>query len=186
MRGYVRVDQLTVTDMDRFYASYLTVYVVYVNRVGHEDGIAFWGGSEIVAPDGSDVRVLLQLDRGGMAHFELAAGQMEISVRDRGGGIRGVSASHDRMGVGLAVISALADRSEFVNPPEGGTEVRMSFTGRGTKPALERAEAHDWPKDLDGDVVARLSALIVVRGLLDNQTNHYVGVSEGAVKERTD
>src|SRR5205807_5962971 len=28
--------------MDRFYASYLTVYVVYVNRVGHEDGIAFW------------------------------------------------------------------------------------------------------------------------------------------------
>jgi predicted amidohydrolase len=39
--------------MDRFYASYLTVYVVYVNRVGHEDGIAFWGGSEIVAPDGT-------------------------------------------------------------------------------------------------------------------------------------
>ena len=41
--------------MDRFYASYLTVYVVYVNRVGHEDGIAFWGGSEIVAPDGTVV-----------------------------------------------------------------------------------------------------------------------------------
>jgi predicted amidohydrolase len=39
--------------MDRFYASYLTLYVVYVNRVGHEDGIAFWGGSEIVAPDGT-------------------------------------------------------------------------------------------------------------------------------------
>ena len=39
--------------MDRFYASYLTVYIVYVNRVGHEDGIAFWGGSEIVAPDGT-------------------------------------------------------------------------------------------------------------------------------------
>ena len=39
--------------MDRFYASYLTVYVVYVNRVGNEDGVAFWGGSEIVAPDGT-------------------------------------------------------------------------------------------------------------------------------------
>ena len=98
--------------------------------------------------------------------FELAAGQMEISVRDRGGGIRGVSASHDRMGVGLAVISALADRSEFVNLPEGGTEVRMSFTGRGTKPALERAEAHDWPKDLDGDVVARLSSARLLKGVL--------------------
>jgi len=39
--------------MDRFYAQYLTVYVVFANRVGHEDGIAFWGGSEIVAPDGT-------------------------------------------------------------------------------------------------------------------------------------
>ncbi|HET7701573.1 MAG TPA: nitrilase-related carbon-nitrogen hydrolase, partial [Candidatus Limnocylindria bacterium] len=39
--------------MDRFYAQYLTLHVVFVNRVGHEDGIAFWGGSEVVAPDGS-------------------------------------------------------------------------------------------------------------------------------------
>lgn len=39
--------------MDRFYAQYLTVYVVFVNRVGHEDGIGFWGGSEVVAPDGT-------------------------------------------------------------------------------------------------------------------------------------
>jgi predicted amidohydrolase len=41
--------------MDRFYAQYLTLYVVFVNRVGHEDGIAFWGGSEIVAPNGDVV-----------------------------------------------------------------------------------------------------------------------------------
>ena len=41
--------------MDRFYAQYLTVYVVFVNRVGHEDGIGFWGGSEVVAPDGTVV-----------------------------------------------------------------------------------------------------------------------------------
>jgi len=41
--------------MDRFYASYLTMYVVFVNRVGHEDGIGFWGGSEVVAPDGTVV-----------------------------------------------------------------------------------------------------------------------------------
>lgn len=39
--------------MDRFYAQYLTLYVVFANRVGHEDGIAFWGGSEVVAPDGT-------------------------------------------------------------------------------------------------------------------------------------
>ena len=41
--------------MDRFIAQYLTLYVVFANRVGHEDGIAFWGGSEIVAPDGTVV-----------------------------------------------------------------------------------------------------------------------------------
>jgi NAD+ synthase (glutamine-hydrolysing) len=39
--------------MDRFYAQYLTVYIVFVNRVGHEDGVGFWGGSEVVAPDGT-------------------------------------------------------------------------------------------------------------------------------------
>ncbi|MBI2774059.1 MAG: hypothetical protein HYX56_06170 [Chloroflexi bacterium] len=41
--------------MDQFYAQYLTLYVVFVNRVGNEDGIGFWGGSEIVAPDGTVV-----------------------------------------------------------------------------------------------------------------------------------
>jgi predicted amidohydrolase len=41
--------------MDRFYAQYLTVYVVFANRAGHEDGIGFWGGSEVVAPDGTVV-----------------------------------------------------------------------------------------------------------------------------------
>ncbi|MBI3522592.1 MAG: carbon-nitrogen hydrolase [Chloroflexi bacterium] len=38
--------------MDQFYAQYLTLYLIFVNRVGHEDGIGFWGGSEIVGPDG--------------------------------------------------------------------------------------------------------------------------------------
>lgn len=41
--------------MDRFYAQYLTMYVVFANRVGLEDGISFWGGSEVVAPDGTVV-----------------------------------------------------------------------------------------------------------------------------------
>jgi predicted amidohydrolase len=39
--------------MDRFYAQYLTVYVVFANRVGLEDGVAFWGGSEVIGPDGT-------------------------------------------------------------------------------------------------------------------------------------
>jgi mannose-6-phosphate isomerase-like protein (cupin superfamily) len=36
-----------------------------------------------VAPDGSDVRVLLQLGRGGMAHFQLAPGQTSSAVTHR-------------------------------------------------------------------------------------------------------
>ena len=36
-----------------------------------------------VAPDGSDVRVLLGVTAGGMAHFELAAGEVSIAVRHR-------------------------------------------------------------------------------------------------------
>lgn len=34
-------------------ASFLTVRVVYVNRVGVEDGLTFWGGSEVIDPDGT-------------------------------------------------------------------------------------------------------------------------------------
>src|SRR3989442_12298649 len=36
-----------------------------------------------VAPDGSDVRILLGLKGGGLAHFELAPGRTSIAVRHR-------------------------------------------------------------------------------------------------------
>ena len=36
----------------RTYAQLFTVYVVYCNRVGYEDGINFWGGSRVVDPEG--------------------------------------------------------------------------------------------------------------------------------------
>ncbi|MBQ39406.1 MAG: cupin domain-containing protein [Candidatus Latescibacteria bacterium] len=38
---------------------------------------------DAVAPDGSDVRILLDLPAGGMAHFELAAGQTSTAVTHR-------------------------------------------------------------------------------------------------------
>ena len=38
---------------------------------------------DAVAPDGSDVRVLLRLGRGSMAHFELAAGRVSRAVAHR-------------------------------------------------------------------------------------------------------
>ncbi|MBV8196426.1 MAG: carbon-nitrogen hydrolase, partial [Candidatus Dormibacteraeota bacterium] len=39
----------------RTYAQLFTSYVVYCNRDGYEDGIAFWGGSRVVGPGGAVV-----------------------------------------------------------------------------------------------------------------------------------
>jgi len=36
-------------------ARFLTCRVIYVNRVGYEDGVGFWGGSHVVAPSGEIV-----------------------------------------------------------------------------------------------------------------------------------
>ncbi len=36
-------------------ARFLTCRVIYINRVGYEDGVAFWGGSHVVAPSGEIV-----------------------------------------------------------------------------------------------------------------------------------
>ena len=46
----------------------------------HFDTMQLPAVPDVVAPDGSDVRVLLQLGRGSMAHFELAAGRVSRAV----------------------------------------------------------------------------------------------------------
>lgn len=38
--------------LNRMYAHFFTQHVVFVNRVGYEDGVGFWGGSEVVGPEG--------------------------------------------------------------------------------------------------------------------------------------
>ncbi|HEX7594058.1 MAG TPA: nitrilase-related carbon-nitrogen hydrolase [Anaerolineae bacterium] len=45
----------TVNNFLRTYAELMTTYVFFCNRVGVEDGITFWGGSRVLAPDGSVV-----------------------------------------------------------------------------------------------------------------------------------
>jgi predicted amidohydrolase len=55
-RGLTEAERLTITETwERLTAHYAQMYsqvVVFVNRVGYEDGINFWGGSEVVGPDG--------------------------------------------------------------------------------------------------------------------------------------
>lgn len=41
--------------LNRCYARFLGAAVVFANRVGYEDGVCFWGGSEVIGPDGSVV-----------------------------------------------------------------------------------------------------------------------------------
>jgi mannose-6-phosphate isomerase-like protein (cupin superfamily) len=40
-------------------------------------------GRDVIAPDGSDVRILLALSGGGMAHFELRSGRTSMAVKHR-------------------------------------------------------------------------------------------------------
>jgi predicted amidohydrolase len=42
----------TWRDITRFYARTLQCFVVFVNRVGREPGLRFWGGSHVYAPGG--------------------------------------------------------------------------------------------------------------------------------------
>jgi serine/threonine-protein kinase RsbW len=74
--------------------------------------------------------------------LEIANGSVLATVRDHGGGIRHASSpADDRMGVGLAVISALADRAEFLTASDGGTEVRMAFRVSAGVQVLDRGPA---------------------------------------------
>jgi serine/threonine-protein kinase RsbW len=59
----------------------------------------------------------------------VAHDRVEAAVHDSGSGILNVSSADDRMGVGLAVITALSERAEFISNPGEGTLVRMAFAG---------------------------------------------------------
>jgi anti-sigma regulatory factor (Ser/Thr protein kinase) len=100
---------------------------------------------------------------------EIGPEHLQVWVRDEGAGIRGVAPTTDRMGVGLAVISALTDQASFSSRPDGGTEVRMSFDGGTAKVALpEGAELNgdDWSAGLSGAVVVRLAPTELLPGVL--------------------
>jgi hypothetical protein len=100
---------------------------------------------------------------------EIEPDRIQVRVRDFGQGMRGLAASPDRMGVGLAVISALSSQAEFSSAPDGGTEVRMSFSADLTKAGLAggaELNGAGWPEGLDGDVVVRLAPMDLLAGIL--------------------
>lgn len=103
--------------------------------------------------------------------LEIRDDEIGATIRDWGAGNQRVGPSDERMGVGLAVISALADRAEFINAADGGTEVRMAFTDRGAdiRPLEHRLGADPAagvPVQLSGDVVVTLWPVGMLAGVL--------------------
>jgi serine/threonine-protein kinase RsbW len=118
-------------------------------------------------------------DRPGPLSVELAANPegVEILVRDHGCGIRQAVPEHDGLKVGLALMSALADRAEFINVPDGGTEVRLSFAHRASGSRMTKtgtlaqgAGSPSWytePRSgLTGEVVLTVSPVALLGPIL--------------------
>jgi serine/threonine-protein kinase RsbW len=108
------------------------------------------------------------------------ADAIRVVVRDHGTGLGRVTTSDDRMGVGLPVIHALADRAEFSPAHEGGTEVRMEFAGRRVGKLLpDRAtnpeSAPDLPVLLSGDVVVTVSSVGLLTSVLGRLSRSVAG-----------
>jgi serine/threonine-protein kinase RsbW len=97
---------------------------------------------------------------------------LEVLVRDSGRGIHRASSGTERMGVGLALISALADRSEFRSNPEGGTDVRMWFLAPDAGP--DGAELiENWaprPASLTGEILVSVAPVSLLAPVLGRMT----------------
>jgi len=66
--------------------------------------------------------------------IRVADGELEVSVRDTGGGLRPRPQTSDQIdGIGIPVILALSDRVEFTGGIDQGTHVRMQFDVPGAR-----------------------------------------------------
>jgi serine/threonine-protein kinase RsbW len=97
---------------------------------------------------------------------------IEVIVRDQGCGIAGGPPREDQpQGVGLPVIRALTQRSEFRARPDGGTEVWMMFPAqRDGKPLFDRppeaVPADSSSEYFVGDAVVSVSPVALLPGVL--------------------
>ena len=112
--------------------------------------------------------------------FALTPDGLEVEIRDYGKGIRESAPDSDGLKVGLALMSAVADRAEFIRAPEGGTEVRLCFreaaaASEGARPASRGAghsedRAEVWgarlPTGISGDIVLTVSPVDLLAPVL--------------------
>lgn len=76
-RGVDLGEKLVISDtwetLNRAYARLFSQFIFFANRVGYEDGINFWGGSEIISPEGR------QLAKGCYFQEELVVGEIDTN-----------------------------------------------------------------------------------------------------------
>jgi serine/threonine-protein kinase RsbW len=102
---------------------------------------------------------------------------VQARICDQGCGIHQAGPDHDGLKVGLTLMSAVADRAEFITIPDGGTEVRLSFRApaghpRGSwPPPREAGDASSaWQAELHsgltGDVVLTVCPVTLLAPVL--------------------
>lgn len=106
-----------------------------------------------------------------IVHLVAERDALFVSVRDCGRGMSEEPPDEDHVGVGVAVVNALAAHVEFLSSPGQGTDVRMLFAYRRSQaPSLnlisvsESAVATAFP--LDGDVVVNVTPVPLLASIL--------------------
>jgi hypothetical protein len=119
-------------------------------------------------------------------------------VIDHGRGLTRISGGEDRMGLGLAVISALADSSEFRHPEGGGTEVRMWFKTADLETTLahnvgaDQRLAHGLPAPPHGEaraedeILAYFTPVSVMRFVLGRMVQSLAAASHFSINKISD
>ncbi len=67
----------TNSEQHRSFARLLSVYLAFVNRVGFEDGVNFWGGSELISPHGDRIAAAKLFDE------DFVSSEIDLAEVDR-------------------------------------------------------------------------------------------------------